>query len=205
MIYILQLFFLLITFISSSGSLYGLESNWGISEASKVRLISPLSHNNNKDKIILGLEYHLEPEWKTYWQSPGEGGFPQELSWNKSTNVSNIDIDWPTPSEFEILGIKSIGYQEEVIFPLTVHLIDSQQPTSINLSINYLTCKEICIPGNANLYLEIPAGNGVPTNYFFTIEKTESAGIGPLTLIFNLLNFFIALSIIFFSLDFFVI
>ena len=38
-----------------------------------------------------------------------------------------------------------------------------------------------------------------------TIEKTESAGIGPLTLIFNLHNFFIASSIIFFSLDFFVI
>ena len=175
MIYILRLLLLLITLISSSGSLYGLESNWGISDASKVRLISPLSHNNNKDKIILGLEYHLEPEWKTYWQSPGEGGFPQELSWNKSTNVSSIDIDWPTPSEFEILGIKSIGYQEEVIFPLTVHLIDPQQPTSINLSINYLTCKEICIPGNANLDIEIPAGNGVPTNYFFTIEKALSS------------------------------
>ena len=175
MIYILQLFFLLITFISSFGSLYGLESNWGISEASKVRLISPLSHNNNKDKIILGLEYHLEPEWKTYWQSPGDGGFSQELSWNKSTNVSNIDIDWPTPSEFEILGIKSIGYQDEVIFPLIVHIIDPKQPTSINLSINYLTCKEICIPGNANLDLYIPAGNGNPTNYYFTIEKTLSS------------------------------
>ena len=175
MIYILQLFFLLITFICSSGSLYGLESNWGISDASKVRLISPLSHNNNKNKIILGLEYYLEPEWKTYWQSPGDGGFPQELSWNKSTNVSSIDIDWPTPSEFEILGIKSIGYQDEVIFPLIVHLIDPQQPTSINLSINYLTCKEICIPGNANLDLVIPVGNGNPTNYFFTIEKTLSS------------------------------
>jgi len=174
-IYILKFFFLLITLINSSGSLYGLESNWGISEASKVRLISPLSHNNNKDKIIIGLEYHLEPEWKTYWQSPGDGGFPQELLWNKSTNVSSIDINWPTPSEFEILGIKSIGYLDEVIFPLTVHLIDSQQPTSINLSINYLTCKEICIPGKANLALYIPVGKGTPTNYFFTIEKTLSS------------------------------
>jgi len=174
-IYILQLFFLVITFVSSPGSLYGLESDWGISEASKVRLISPLSHNNNKDKIILGLEYYLEPEWKTYWQSPGDGGFPQELSWNKSSNVSSIKIDWPIPSEFEILEIKSIGYQEKVIFPLTVHLIDPTQSTLINLSINYLTCKEICIPGNAKLVLEIPAGNGTPTNYFFTIEKTLSS------------------------------
>ena len=134
MIYITQLFFLLITFTSFTAPLYGLESSWGISEASKVRLISPLSHNNNKDKIILGLEYNLEPEWKTYWKSPGGGGFPQELSWNKSTNVSSIDIDWPIPSEFEILGIKSIGYQEKVIFPLTVHLIDPYQPTSISLT-----------------------------------------------------------------------
>ena len=63
MIYILKLFFLLITLFNFSGSLYGLESNWGISEASKVRLISPLSHNNNKDKIILGLEYNSNEDF----------------------------------------------------------------------------------------------------------------------------------------------
>ena len=81
---ILRVFLLIFILINFNKSLYGLESHWGLSEVSKVRLISPLSHNDNQTDIILALEYQMEPGWKTYWQSPGDGGFSQELSWSKS-------------------------------------------------------------------------------------------------------------------------
>ena len=61
---------------------------------------------------MLGLEYQLDPGWKTYWKSPGGGGFPQKILWNNSSNVENLKIYWPTPTEFEILGLKSLGYEE---------------------------------------------------------------------------------------------
>jgi len=97
-----------------------LQSDWSNGIEAKVRIISPLTHNNNLSKFYLGLQYKLQDGWKTYWRSPGEGGFPQKLDWSQSTNVSNIEILWPTPSEFEILGIQSLGYQDEVIFPLKI-------------------------------------------------------------------------------------
>jgi len=172
--YILHFFYLFIILFNSF-SLHALDSNWGESEVSKVRLISPLSHNNNQNNIKMGLEYQLKPGWKTYWLSPGEGGFPQELNWNKSTNVKNIKVDWPTPKEFEILGIKSLGYYDKVIFPLTIELNDPSKNSLINLSVNYLVCKEICIPGKADLELIIPAGNAKPTSYFHAIEKALSS------------------------------
>ncbi len=173
--YILGLFLLLVAFINPYIPLYGLESDWEVNEASKVRLISPLSHNSKQGEIILGLEYQMDPGWKTYWLSPGDGGFPQEISWFNSNNVESIDVDWPVPTEFEILGFNSIGYKEKVIFPLRVNLINPSEPTLINLSNNYLTCKDICIPGNAELSLDIPVGNATPTKYFFIIEKTLSS------------------------------
>ena len=157
---------------STSG--YSLSSDWSISEKSKVRLISPVTASNNNNQLILALEYELDDEWKTYWKSPGGGGFPQKIIWNNSSNIKNIEILWPEPIEFEILGLKSIGYKDKVIFPLIVDIQDPQKTTNISLNINYLVCKHICVPGNADIFLTLPAGNADYTNYFFDIEKVLS-------------------------------
>lgn len=153
---------------------YSLSSDWAISEKSKVRLISPMTASNNNNQLILALEYELEEEWKTYWKSPGGGGFPQKIIWNNSSNVKDIKILWPEPLEFEILGLKSIGYKDKVIFPLIVDIKDNQKQTNLNLNINYLVCRDICIPGNADIFLDLPSGDGEYTDYFFEIEKVLS-------------------------------
>ena len=141
-----------------STSTLALSSDWVFNDKSKVRLISSKNSVDNVNQIVLGLEYELEPGWKTYWKSPGGGGFPQKIIWDNSTNIKDIKIDWPTPKEFEILGLSSLGYEDKVIFPLLVKLYDSNKTTVVNLNTNYLVCKDICIPGNANLLLEIQPG-----------------------------------------------
>ena len=153
---------------------YSLSSDWAISEKSKVRLISSITKSNNNNQLILALEYELEEEWKTYWKSPGGGGFPQKIIWNNSSNVKDIKILWPEPIEFEILGLKSIGYKDKVIFPLIVDLEDNQKQTNLNLNINYLVCRDVCIPGNADIFLNLPSGDAAYTDYFFEIEKVLS-------------------------------
>ena len=55
---------------------------------------------------------------------------------NNSSNVKDIKILWPEPIEFEILGLKSIGYKDKVIFPLIVDIEDNQKQTNLNLNIN---------------------------------------------------------------------
>ena len=93
---------LLLFFTTFSNQILALSSEWVINDKSKVRLISAKKSIDNTDEIILGLEYQLEPGWKTYWKSPGGGGFPQKIVWNNSNNIKDIAIDWPTPKEFEI-------------------------------------------------------------------------------------------------------
>ena len=168
--YILQLIIFIFINISSF-SIYGLESPWGESDASKVRIISPITHINNQNQIVVGLEYKMNPGWKTYWQSPGDAGFPQEISWKGSRNIESIITEWPTPKEFEILGLKSLGYENEVIFPLKIELIDINKPSFFSLELNYLTCKDICIPGQAHLELVLLPGKGKLTEHSFKIEK----------------------------------
>ena len=145
---------LIYTFLFSIVSSYStaISSDWSVSETSKLRLISPFSQNDTQN-LLIGLEYEMKPGWKTYWKSPGDGGFPQSLSWENSINVKNVNILWPTPIEFEILGLTSLGYQNNVIFPLEIELEDELKNTSLNLHVSFLICKEICIPGDSTLFL----------------------------------------------------
>ena len=150
-----------------------MSSDWSVSETSKLRLISPYSQNNEKN-ILIGLEYQMEPGWKTYWKSPGDGGFAQTISWENSINVKNVNILWPTPIEFEILGLKSLGYKNDVVFPLQIELEDELERTFLNLHVTFLICKEVCIPGDAKVFLEIPSGEKKLTDNYFDLERALS-------------------------------
>ena len=154
-----KLFFWILTcfiFLPNIGK--SIESSWeGINEV-KTRLVSPLSNTNSSSEIIVGLEYRLEENWKTYWKSPGAGGFPQELNFSDSTNIKAVEIFWPTPKAFSILGLRSLGYDKSVVFPLKIEIIDKLKPVELRLKIHFLVCNDICIPVDANLKLFIPSG-----------------------------------------------
>ena len=166
------LFFVFIIFSFTNVS--ALQTNWSHGLESQVRIISPYTHTNNENQLYLGLQYKLKEGWKTYWRSPGEGGFPQKIDWSASRNIQNIEILWPTPQEFTILGFKSLGYSNEVIFPLKTTIKKIDEETFIVLDINYLICKDICIPGTAHLELIIPAGEAHITKHSYNIEKSLS-------------------------------
>ena len=166
--------FIYILFVSFfCTNVVALSSDWSIGDSSKVRLISPYSQNNNKE-LLIGLEYEMDPGWKTYWKSPGDGGFAQNISWENSTNINNLEVLWPTPEKFQILGLTSLGYENNVIFPLKLVINDESQNTFVNLLVNFLICKDICIPGDARVFLEIPSGNKELTDNFFIMERSLS-------------------------------
>ncbi len=166
--------FIYILFVSFfCTNVVALSSDWSIGDSSKVRLISPYSQNNNKE-LLIGLEYEMDPGWKTYWKSPGDGGFAQNISWENSANINNLEVLWPTPEKFQILGLTSLGYENNVIFPLKLEINDESQNTFVNLQVNFLICKDICIPGDARVFLEIPSGNKELTDNFFILERSLS-------------------------------
>ncbi len=167
-----HLFYIIIIFFFTN--VFAQQTNWSNGIESQVRIISPSTHINNQNELYLGLQYKLKKGWKTYWLSPGEGGFPQNIDWSKSKNIQNIEVLWPTPYEFEILGFKSLGYSDEVVFPLKTTIQNIAKETSVVLDVNYLICKDICIPGNAYLELIIPSGIGQITEHSFIIEKSLS-------------------------------
>ena len=141
------------------------ENSKKISQHVSLELISSVNSIHKENNLHLGLFFKLDPGWKIYWKYPGKAGYPPKIDWSKSKNIKDLEIIWPRPEKFEILGMKSFGYSKEVILPIKLILENNNKKLSANFNVDYLTCKKICIPFNHNVKLDIPAGVGEISEY----------------------------------------
>jgi suppressor for copper-sensitivity B len=118
-----------------------------------------------------GLEFELQPGWKTYWRSPGDAGFPVSVDWAGSVNVAAATVSWPAPHRFSLFGLDTFGYESHVILPIDVRPVTIGEPVVVNAKVNYLVCHDICIPYDAQLRLELPSGPIAPTEYAQAINR----------------------------------
>ena len=133
-------------------------SPWFTTEQGKVRLIAAEPALGDQTRVLLGLEFQLAPHWKIYWRSPGDAGYPPHLDWAGSENLRSADIAWPAPARFSVLGLETVGYSGAVVLPITVDLAQQGAPLHLRAKLDYLTCRDICIPYTAKLALDLPAG-----------------------------------------------
>ena len=145
--------------------LAGGASDWVDTAQSQVRLVAAADAVGTGDSVRLGLQFRLEPGWKVYWRSPGDAGVPPVLAWQGSHNFAAADIDWPAPHRFNLYGLDTFGYKDEVLLPITVHLARPGQDLTLKLEVTYGICKDVCIPYDAVLTLDLPAGPLAPTAY----------------------------------------
>ncbi len=154
-------------------------SEWNSSEIVDVRLISAVAGAGDLDSLRLGLEFRMQPGWKIYWRSPGQAGYPPSLDWSASDNVDGIDIAWPAPHRFTIFDMETMGYSDAVVLPLDVTPAHPGDALRIDTKVEYLTCKELCVPWSGTLTLDIPAGSAAPTDWAPLIDRYRAQVPGP--------------------------
>jgi suppressor for copper-sensitivity B len=143
-------------------------------EQSAVRLLSATAAVGTATELRAGLEFDLQPGWKTYWRSPGDAGFPVSVDWSGSTNVAAANLSWPAPHRFSLFGLDTFGYEERVVFPVEIRPSVVGEPVLLDAKVNYLVCQEICIPYDAQLRLKLPSGTATPTEHAQTIARFAS-------------------------------
>lgn len=99
----------------------------------------------------VGVRVTLGPGWKTYWKSPGDGGLPPEFDWSQSLNLEGAEIQWPVPRHMTILGVETIGYTHEVVFPVRIRIKDPQREARLSLKLTVYSCSTICVREERNL------------------------------------------------------
>ncbi len=127
----------------------------------KAELISEVKSIQPGEKFWVAVRLDMADEWHTYWRNPGDAGIPTEIEWTLPENFSVSEIHWPWPVLFETSGVVSYGYKNKVLLlsEITPPAEISNDKLSINADVNWLECKELCLPGGAELSLTLPVGS----------------------------------------------
>ena len=141
----------------------GASSAWFEYEHGAVRLISGQASAGNGETLEFGLQFRMKPGWKVYWRSPGDAGFPPQVSWVGSTNFAGATMTWPAPKRFSVLGLETLGYKDEVVFPIEASVFEAGKAVDIRARLRFLTCDDICVPYETSFNLSLPPGPDLNT------------------------------------------
>lgn len=90
----------------------------------------------------------LSDGWKTYWRAPGDAGIPPRFDWGGSRNVGEVSFTWPTPEVLEQNGLRTLGYEDQLILPVEITPAKPGKPVRLKGSMELGICKDVCVPGN---------------------------------------------------------
>lgn len=100
---------------------------------------------------MTALQLDLAPHWKTYWRSPGDAGIPPEFDWSGSENLRAVHIHWPVPQVFDLNGMQTIGYLDELVLPIEIEPKDPALPVKVVARVDLGVCNKICMPAAVTL------------------------------------------------------
>ncbi|WP_374654497.1 protein-disulfide reductase DsbD family protein [Dongia sp.] len=143
-------------------------------DQTRVELVSAVTATGDLAKIPLGVAITLKSGWKTYWRSPGDAGFPPSIDIAGSENVAAADLAFPVPHRFELFGLQTFGYGEEVVFPLSITPRRPGSPIGLRATLRYLVCEQICIPYEHRLALDLPAGTAAVSDDAALISRYQA-------------------------------
>ncbi|NIP31356.1 MAG: hypothetical protein GTN59_12610, partial [Candidatus Dadabacteria bacterium] len=135
---ILIIFFLL--------SLNSLSNN--LPQPVETKLIIDTKDIRSKNSFKLGVLFKINPKWHIYWKNPGDSGLSTNIIIKVPEEFQMSEQLWPYPKSFKGTSGIDYGYENEVLIWTEI-----KTPKNINLNIpiyieaNWLSCKEICIPG----------------------------------------------------------
>jgi len=153
---------LLITCLAALGGTPAVaaSSPWFQTEGARIRLVSMPSPDSGA--IEAGLQFELEPGWKTYWRTPGASGLPPQINFLGSENVEKTEMILPTPTRFADGGGMSAGYKKAVTFPIKVKAVLEGRPLTLKANGLVGICGTICVPVQFKLELTETGNRAVP-------------------------------------------
>jgi thiol:disulfide interchange protein DsbD len=116
----------------------------------------------------VGVHFEIEEGWHIYAKNPGDAGLPTEVTWTAPRGVGLGPLRWPKPQRFIELGnIRTNGYTGTIVLASRLVLLttstDSEETAfPVRAHVKWLACKDICVPGSADLKLSISVSNQPP-------------------------------------------
>jgi thiol:disulfide interchange protein DsbD len=108
---------------------------------------------NRGESADAGIYFKLEPGWHVYWKNPGDAGLPPHVKWTLPEGITAGPLQFPAPKRLPLGPLMDFGYEDEVLFPLTMEVAKTAKPgpAVLHAKVDWLVCQASCIPGKAEL------------------------------------------------------
>jgi len=121
----------------------------------ELTLLVPPAQIAPGETFTAGLDFKMEAGWHVYWINAGDSGEPPAVKWNLPQGVTADALEFPAPKRLPLGPLMDFGYENEVVFPVPMHVAaDFHPPASkavLGAHVTWLICREVCIPGKADL------------------------------------------------------
>jgi thiol:disulfide interchange protein DsbD len=164
-------YWLLLFFIGSINPVFAQEVN---QEHAHVRLISEQDTVVRGAIFWVGLDLLLDDGWHVYWQNPGDSGISPKVKWRLPSGITAGNIMWPYPERMSVGPLTSFGYEHEVLLLVPIGVdgdFGSTKDVNLHARVEWLVCKDMCVPGRAELNFSVPLAadvSGIKFNKFKT-------------------------------------
>ena len=131
---------------------------------------------------IIGLRLKHDPHWHTYWLNPGDSGMPTTIQWKLPAGFKAGQIQWPVPKRIPVPPMMNHGFEGEIVLPVEIRVPQdwpAGQDAKLAARADWLICKDVCIPGGADLTLNLPvaAANPAPDPKWTALFDAAFAGM----------------------------
>ncbi len=117
----------------------------------------------SKSRHRAALAVEFANGWHGYWRTPGDTGLSPVFNYDDSKNIAFIKVNWPAPIRYEIFGMQNFGYKRKVSFPLEIDILDTSKDAVVDLKLNFMVCRDICVPQDLHINSTIKAGELMPS------------------------------------------
>ena len=136
--------------------------------------------------LAAGLRLRHDPHWHTYWRVPGDSGLPTTIRWQLPPGFAAGEIEWPVPKRLPVGPLMNFGYEDDLLLPVRIDVpadLAPGQSVLLKARADWLICKEVCIPGGADLRLVLPVrGEAGPSRHQALFSATRQRIPQPLEL-----------------------
>jgi hypothetical protein len=113
----------------------------------------------------VGIRFDIDPEWYIYWPGQNETGTPTSVRPSGPASARFGEPQWPVPKRHVVNGdTLDHVFKGHATVLLPVEVDETAEPgTVLNLAfdLDWMVCREACIPGWSTVELRLPVGDGV--------------------------------------------
>jgi thiol:disulfide interchange protein/DsbC/DsbD-like thiol-disulfide interchange protein len=131
----------------------------------QATLVSELESIRPGVPLTVAIRLQMDEGWHTYWKNPADSGLPTRMSWRLPEGLTAGELQWPRPERLAAPPLVSYGYEGDVLLPVEITVAPTLKAgTQVELAgrVDWLECREACIPGKADLALVLPVRAETP-------------------------------------------